>query len=170
MAKKQKAILRTQAEKDALRIATGRPTKYDPSIIQKFTEYFSTPITKEITKKIITKTGDVIEIPETVAGDFPTLAGFSLSIGIDRTTLKKWADEHPDFSLVYEKAREYQENYLVNNGLKGLVQQPMAIFIAKNKLDWSDKKEIKHEGQIDSVVSVQPFDIEARKKQLKGEE
>jgi hypothetical protein len=30
-------------------------------------------------------------------------------------------------------------------------------------------EKMEHSGQIDSVVSVQPFDIEARKKQLKGE-
>lgn len=170
MAKKAKAILRTQAEKDALRIATGRPTKYDPSIVDKITEYFNKPAYREVMQKVVTKTGDVIEVPIEKANDFPTLAGFALSIEVDRDTLQEWAKTYPDFSVAYKKAKIAQENFLMVNGLKGLVEQPTAIFGLKNYLGFSDKQEIKHEGSIDSKITVEPFDLEERKKQLRSEE
>jgi len=168
MAKKAKAILRTEAEKAALRVATGRPTKYDPSIIDKFCEYFNKPPYEERDVEVQTKSGEVITISKDVPNDFPTLAGFCISIGIDRTTLKEWADQYPDFSLVYKRAKEFQENYLVVNGLKGLIQQPMAIFTSKNLINWTDKQEIKHEGQIDSKITVEKVDLDERVRALKG--
>jgi len=167
MAKKQKAKLRTEAEKAALRIATGRPTKYDPSVVDKITEFFNKAPYKEVMQKIVTKSGDVVEVPMEKANDFPTLAGFALSIGIDRDTLKEWAKEYPDFSAAYKKAKEAQENFLMVNGLKGLVQQPTAIFGLKNYSGFTDKQEIKHEGQIDSKVTVAPIDIEERVNAIK---
>jgi hypothetical protein len=159
MAKKAKAVLRTEAEKAALRVATGRPSKYDPAIVDKFIEYFSKPPYK---RNPITGRDE--------ATDFPSLAGFAISIGIDRTTLKEWADEYPDFSLVYKKAQQFQENFLSVNGPKGLINPAFGIFIAKNKLGWTDKQEIKHEGQIDSKISVEKIDLDERVKALKGKE
>jgi hypothetical protein len=159
MGKKQKAILRTQAEKDALKTTVGRPSKYDPSVVDKFIQYFSK---KPYEKNDITGR----EVP----ADFPTLAGFAISIGISRDTLHEWAQQYPEFSDAYKRAKEFQENYLVVNGLKGLIQQPMAIFTSKNLINWTDKQEIKHEGQIDSKISVEKVDIEERVKALKGKE
>lgn len=157
MAKKQKAKLRTLEEKAALRIATGRPTKYDPSVIDKFLEYFSR------------KPYEIDPLGKMQVSDFPTLAGFAISIGIDRGILREWSEQYPDFSTVYKKAKDFQENYLMINGTKGLIQQPMAIFALKNYADMADKKEVKHEGQIDSKISVEQVELSERIKLIKGE-
>lgn len=159
MAKKQKAKLRTEEEKAALRIATGRPSDYDPSIIDKMIQYFNV---KPYTKNDIT---GKIEV-----ADYPSLAGFAISIGKDRTTLKRWADEYPDFCIVYNRAKDFQENYLAVNGTKGIINPFFGALLAKNHLGFSDKQEIKHEGQIDSKVTVAPIDIEERVNAIKGKE
>jgi len=159
MAKKAKAILRTEAEKAALRVATGRPSDYDPSYIEKLINYFNVkPYTKnQVTGKI-------------EANDYPSLAGFAISIGKDRTTLKRWADEYPDFCIVYNRAKDFQEHFLSVNGLKGTINPFFGALLAKNHIGFSDKQEIKHEGQIDSKISVEKIDLDERVKALKGKE
>jgi hypothetical protein len=129
----------------------GRPTEYKEEYVQKLLDYFSKPLYKEVSKKITTKKGDVIEITEEKASDFPTLAGFALSIGHHRETLLEWAKIYPNFSDAYKKAKDQQENFLVINGLKGLVEQPMVIFTAKNVLNWRDKKDVELTGQLNAI-------------------
>lgn len=119
---------------------TGRPSKYKEEYCQALLDYFSVEPYREVMKKIVTKQGDVIEIPENEANDMPTLAGFAISIGIHRDTLLEWSKQYPEFSGVYKRAIEFQENFLVVNGNKGLINPAFGIFTAKNILKWKDKQ------------------------------
>lgn len=118
----------------------GRPSKYKHEYCEQLIEYFSVEPYREVLKKIVTKQGDVIEVPENEANDMPTLAGFAISIGVHRDTLLEWSKEYPEFSGAYKRAIDFQENFLVTNGNKGLINPAFGIFTAKNILKWKDKQ------------------------------
>lgn len=133
----------------------GRPTKFKEQYAQDLLSYFDTAPYIEKTKQVVSY-GAVIEIAFNEANDFPTIAGFAISIGVHRDTLLEWSNakdekgdlKYPEFSGAYKQAIQFQERYLVVNGLKGLVNSPFAIFTAKNVLGWRDKQP----GEEDKVI------------------
>lgn len=118
----------------------GRPTDYKPEYVEALIEYFSEPPYKEVMKKIVTKDGDVVEVPEYEATDFKSLAGFAVSIGVHRETLLNWTKQYPDFFDAYKRAKEYQENFLLINGNKELIHPAFSIFTAKNIIGYRDRQ------------------------------
>lgn len=118
----------------------GRPTKYDPKYCEEIIEYFSVKPYEIIEKKITNKKGETHTVLEKEAADFPSLAGFCCKIGIHRDTLHKWTKKHKDFFDAVHKAKEHQENYLVVNGLKNLIQPTFAQFVAKNYTSLRDRQ------------------------------
>lgn len=120
----------------------GRPTDYRPEYCEQLIEYFSEPPYKMVTKQIVTKSGDVIEVTQPEASDFKSLAGFAISIGVHSETLLNWSKEHPEFFDAYKRAKDFQQQFLAINGNKGLINPAFSIFTAKNVLNWRDKKEI----------------------------
>ncbi len=117
----------------------GRPTDYKPEYCEQLIEYFSEDPYKEVMKKIVTKDGEVVEVPVIEATDFKTLAGFAISIGVHSETLLNWSKQHPEFFDAYKRAKDFQEQFLAVNGNKGLVNPSFSIFTAKNVLHWRDK-------------------------------
>ncbi|MCH8079891.1 MAG: hypothetical protein IIA06_08970, partial [Proteobacteria bacterium] len=104
----------------------GRPTKYKDRYVQMMEDYFNKePYTIQHTKK------GVIRVP----CSFPMFSGFASKIGIERHTLKAWAEakskdgnlKHPDFSTTHKRAKDCQEHILINNGLLGLYKSGFAI-------------------------------------------
>lgn len=162
---KATAKLRTVAEKAELRIPKGQPTKYDPKYCEEIIEYFSQPVNEEVSKDVVTKTGDVIPVIMKKPTAFKSYAGFAIKIGVSRETLHEWCRTYPDFSDAYKRGKDYQENYLLINGLEGLTNPAMTIFTAKNVTDMKDKREIENTGSI--PVTVTPIDLDERARLLK---
>ena len=121
-------------------MAAGRPTDYTDDFPDKLIEYFS----------------------QATSDSFPTMAGFAISIGKCRTTLHDWATKrnedgslvYPEFSYVYGRAKDYQENLLVPNALSGKFNPAFSAFFAKNHLDYSDKRELDHTTNGESINGV----------------
>jgi hypothetical protein len=136
-------------------------SKYDPKFIDQMLEYFGVEPYHQVIKKISEKTEDgtarTAEIPQFSAdgrpileiSDFPTLAGFAIKIGVNRDTLAEWAKNFAEFSGAYKKAKDYQENWLAVNSLKGLLPPASAIFTQKNVIGWRDKQP----DEVDVVVN-----------------
>ncbi len=103
----------------------GRPTKYDPDYCRQCVE---------------------------AGQDGYSLTAFAGMIGTSRSTISKWADEHPEFSEAVHEAKAaraiWWEDRLrgvaMNGGGGG--QGTVAIFGVRNVApdDWTDKKEIDH--------------------------
>lgn len=106
----------------------GRPSEYDSKYCQEILKYFGV------------KPYETNERGREVAADLPTLAGFASKIGVHRDTLHQWTKDHPEFSDAYKKAKDLQENFIVVNGNRGLINTAFAIFTAKNVLGWRDKQ------------------------------
>lgn len=117
----------------------GRPSAYDPKYCEMIIEYFSKDPYKEKFKKITTRSGDVIEVPYDAAADTPTLAGFACKIGHHRDTLHEWSKVHKEFSEAVKKAKDFQENFMVINGNKGLINPQFGILTMKNICNWRDR-------------------------------
>lgn len=104
-------------------------------------EHFDVEPYYERTRKVVNKkTGEVHEIIEEVATDFPTIASFAHKIGVSRKTIYEWAKKYPEFGESVRRAKDSQEMFITINGLKGLVNSTFAIFTAKNVLKWRDKQ------------------------------
>lgn len=108
----------------------GRPTDYNPKYCQMLLDYFNVkPYSKNSLGKL-------------EASDFKSLAGFAISIGVHRETLLNWSKQYPEFFDAYKRAKDFQENFLVVNGMKGLINPAFSIFTAKNVLNWRDKRDV----------------------------
>ena len=64
-------------------------------------------------------------------------------------------------------AKDYQENYILINGTKGLINSSFSIFTAKNILNWRDKHDVE---QTVNTVAISDKELELRIKQLQGDE
>ena len=121
----------------------GRPPKYYPEVCNDIIKFFDRkPYTIKITKAF----GKTFRTKAPC--DLPTLEGFANSIEVCRDTLYEWSTaekdgklKYPDFSYALKRAKEYQKNILVTNGLSGAYNGTFAIFTAKNVTDMKDKIE-----------------------------
>jgi hypothetical protein len=140
----------------------GRPTKYNKTMVKKMLKFFSTDPFREVEVVHKNKSGEEWSTFEERANVLPTFSGFCGLIEVDRDTLFAWCKAHKEFSLAYKRCKELQETFLVTNTLKGLFEQPFAIFTAKNILKWTDKQDIdiKSDGK---ALTVAGFVVEAPK-------
>ena len=131
----------------------GRPTDYNPKYCQMLLDYFNVKPYKEN------------HLGKLEASDFKSPAGFAISIGVHRETLLNWSKQYPEFFDAYKRAKDYQENFLVVNGMRGLINPAFSIFTAKNVLNWRDKKDI--EVAENPLAKVSDFDLDERIAMLK---
>ncbi len=108
----------------------GQPTKYTEDMPRLLGEYFD----KELEKK-----------------RFPTLAGASISLGVNKDTLHEWKKHHKEFSEAYSHFKDRQEHELIQRGFTEK-NQSFIIFASKNIINWRDKQEINHKNE--SVVEI----------------
>lgn len=106
----------------------GRPSKYKASFCAELIKYF------DIEPYVKTKDG-------LQANDLPMFARFARKIGVTRGTLNDWCEQHKDFAVAYEMAKDCQEYILVTNGLRGLYPPSSWIFTAKNVSGYRDSKD-----------------------------
>ena len=101
----------------------GRPTDYTPELIAKAWEYANGGW-------------------QTVGDTVPTVAGLACELGINRDTCYAWgADaQKGEFSDILNKIAQTQERTLVNNGLRGEYNPPIAKMML-TKHGYSDKIE-----------------------------
>jgi hypothetical protein len=91
----------------------GRPTKYNDAILEKALNYVAN----------YEAVGDLI----------PTSEGLACELDIARSTIYKWADEHPAFSDMLDKLNSTQARRLQNGGLGGTFQPTIAkLILAKH--------------------------------------
>ena len=125
----------------------GRPTDFKEEYTQALLDYFGVDPTEE--KQIINYAyGEPFEQTVTVATAFPSLAGFAVKIGVHRDTLHHWANAkdpktnallHPEFSDAYNRRKDFQENYILINGLSNKINPQFAMFAAVNLIDYRQK-------------------------------
>ena len=104
----------------------GRPTKYKDEYIEELINFFDV--------ESFTIVND-----RPLASKFPTMARFALNIGVHVDTLHEWKNKkdkkgklvHKEFSEAFKKAKLYQEAYIYENGLSGVIDKTFGIWAAK---------------------------------------
>ena len=77
----------------------GRPTKYDPAMVDELDKYLETTGKEQMS--------------------LPTVEGFSLWLDVDDDTLVEWAKIHPDFSATFKRLKKLQKQQLIDDGIYG---------------------------------------------------
>jgi len=114
----------------------GRPTKYDPSMIQKIEEYVRS-CGREQTK-------------------LPKRVDVALLLDVDDDTLVEWEKKYPDFSATIKKVDQLQKGELIDDGLFGgkEINAAMAIFLLKANHNMMETEKRILAGDEDSPVKI----------------
>lgn len=91
-------------------IRRGRPTRYTTAVPSRVTHY---------TDKCLKD------------GDFPTIEGLALILGVSARSLYGWETTYPDFFQTMETLRDAQKHMLQAGGLTGKYNARMATFLLK---------------------------------------
>jgi hypothetical protein len=132
----------------------GRPTKYKDSFPKELRAWFDVPVTKEQVKTYVDKKGEVKEVVEMVANDFPTFEGFAADHDIEVQTMLEWIKnpELTEFAQAYAYARQKQANILIQNAMTGKYVSNFAGLAAKNLHNWKEKQET--DAKINGTISL----------------
>lgn len=71
----------------------------------------------------------------------PTVEGFALFVGHNKTTIYEWCKEYPEFSNAIDKIKENQLNKLINKGLSGKYNSTIAKLLLSGNHNIREKSE-----------------------------
>lgn len=108
--------------------ATGRPTLYSEEMLQRAEEYIN-----RFSSNIVDKEADATRLEV-----IPSVAGLSLYLGVNRSTVYEWGRVHEEFSHTLERLNALQEASLLNGGLQGRLNANIAKLALANH-GYSDK-------------------------------
>lgn len=132
----------------------GRPSKYKPEFCDKIIEFFDRqPIESvEVTKE--DKNGDPYTVTTERPCQCPTFEKFAADCGVARQTLHDWCKQHPLFLDAYNKARGFQANIMLVNGMSGAYNSGFTGLSMKNMHGWKDKSEVDNNHSVNMMPSV----------------
>ena len=97
----------------------------------------------KLTEAMFEKAEDYVRSHESYGDPVPIIAGLAIELGVDRTTVYKWASENERFSHIFTRVSELQERRLVSGGLDGRFN-PAITKMMLTKHGYSDKIETDH--------------------------
>lgn len=107
----------------------GQPTKYDPKYCDMIIDYFGVEHFENNRGKV-------------KGAELPQFTAFARSIGVSRSTLHKWTQDHKEFSDAYNTAKQLQEELIANNAINGRYNPVFSQFMLKNCHNWKDRQEV----------------------------
>lgn len=127
---------------------SGRPTDYSPAILKKAKAYLNACKDEEV--ELVKqsgkgKNGSYKIIENKLKIHLPSIEGLARYLGVARSTVYKWRDEHQDFSDMLEEILQEQHQRLLDNGLSGDYNSTIAKLVL-SKHGYSDKQEVEHSG------------------------
>lgn len=139
----------------------GQPTLYRDDYVEQLIEFF------DVDPYTIGEDG-----PE--ATDMRTLAGFARKIKVHRDTMHEWTKakdsegnlKHPEWAYAYRLIKDIQENFLLVNGNKGLINPAFGIFSLKNICGFRDKQPDEVDVVVNNVTERKDEDIDKRYAEL----
>lgn len=121
--------------------AGGRPPEYKVEYIKKVDEYLDLHQDEEV--QIVKQSSEKYEMFDNkLKVDLPTIEGFALFLGVNKTSLYEWEKIHQEFSNALTKIRTEQHNRLLNNGLSGDYNSTIAKLILSSNHGYKEKTDI----------------------------
>jgi len=117
----------------------GRPTKYNQEMYDNAMYYIANFKT--------------ISIGNASNAVVPTAAGLAIYLGVNKSTLYAWADEHDEFSNTLDFLNDMQEYELTNNGLSGKFSGVITKLMLSNH-GYSEKTEVENKSPPTQIVYV----------------
>lgn len=124
----------------------GRPTLYDESMPERIISYFDIDTDDYIKHNFTTAEKSNYRL---LVNNMPSIMGFCRSVGVDKSTLYRWIDAHPEFSRAYMHARDLYEDMIVKIGIACNGSFP--VFFLKCNFGWRDNEEIIQKEQAKAV-------------------
>ena len=122
----------------------GRQSSYDPMFDSMLIDYFE-QLADAPTRQTEAKTIDELRTADTgkvtgikkqevrrICAELPTFAGFARSIGFSTGLLREWESAHPSFADAAARARDIQEQLMIDRGLNGQYPEGAFVFVAQN--------------------------------------
>ena len=106
----------------------GRPTLYSEEMLQRAEEYID-----RFSSNVVDKEADATRLEV-----IPSVAGLSLYLGVNRSTVYEWGRVHEKFSHTLERLNALQEASLLSGGLQGRFNANIAKLALANH-NYSDK-------------------------------
>lgn len=78
------------------------------------------------------ETGIVKRETRRICAELPTFSGFARSIGFSSGLLRDWENAHPAFAAAAARARDIQEQLMIDRGLTGQYAEGAFVFVAQN--------------------------------------
>lgn len=117
----------------------GRPSDYDPRHITEMLEFFQNwELYREVEKEIASG-GRKVVIKERLVNYPPTLNKYAIKIGVDRKTLRRWADDNIEFRPTYDACKTIQEEWLSDRGTTGEYNSGFTKLMLVNHSEIRDK-------------------------------
>jgi predicted transcriptional regulator len=109
----------------------GRPSNYRPEYCQELIEYFSSEPTKEV-KTIFQGKNWTKEEVKIIPNKLPTFEGFAKKLGTYKDVLLRWKERHREFHTAWMRAKDYQQEALVQGAIQGVYDSKFSQFLACN--------------------------------------
>lgn len=127
----------------------GRPSKYEPALIEKVAQYIQQSLKK----------GNQEELP--------TMEGLAIYFGVVVNTLKNWAKENPEFLTALSKLHDYQKRELINRGLLGTYNPTITKLILSSNHGLREGMDITTGGE---KMQSEPITLEQMKERIAAAE
>lgn len=118
----------------------GRPSKYDPKFIDSVDPYLESR--KDQLVPVIREGKENICYDGKMTVLLPTLEGFALFIGVNKSTLYEWEQKHEEFSDALGRIRTEQKERLMNMGLSGHYNSTIAKLILSANHKMTERTDI----------------------------
>ncbi len=119
----------------------GRPTEYTSALLAKAQEYLAECEDEEVQVVKQSNSEKGYEMYDNrLKVKLPSIEGLARYLGVARSSIYLWADEHQEFSDILEAIKAEQAERLINNGLSGDYNSTIAKLIL-TKHGYSDKSE-----------------------------
>jgi hypothetical protein len=126
----------------------GAPTEYRPEYCRLMLEFFES---RPLGLRRIGNDADSAVEPRTVCSEVPTFQGFARTLQVTHKCLIGWSRNYREFGEAYARCKEMQEQFFGVGLTTGTMNPTGGIFVAKNMLGWTDKKEVEIVSSADSA-------------------
>jgi hypothetical protein len=118
----------------------ARPSEYKKEYIKKVDEYLEIHQDEEV--QVVKQSSEKYEMFDNkLKVDLPTIEGFALFLGVNKTSLYEWEKKDDEFSNALDKIRTEQHNRLINNGLSGDYNSTIAKLVLSSNHGYKERSD-----------------------------